>query len=230
MEKLWNVWWKKYLCEGQYIQINFRHCRCKCPQMQIPTLSAMVSLQNINTFLSRCPISHIFFFGRFSTHLLSFCPIFHIQHLFWQILHTSVTIFLMISSCPGEGCPPLDPDIHVDLCQLFTWPHSAFPRCDIITSTPFYFGLKVWIVTIKKNRSWLEWIPPLWLECWLLVRMNKFMRFSKAFPPTYTTGPPLSSTYLTYPAQSLILNVVQMYTALQGPLSTYSTYLMLQAA
>ena len=70
---------------------------------------------------------------------------------FWQILHTSVTIFHMISSCPGGGCPPLDPDIHVDLCQLFTWPRSAFPRCDIITSTPFYFGLKVWIIAIKKN-------------------------------------------------------------------------------
>ena len=100
---------------------------------------------------------------------------------FWQILHTSVTIFHMISSCPG-GCPPLDPDIHVDLCQLFTWPHSAFPRCDIITSTPSILGSIY--VTVKKNssRSWLECIPPLWLWCWLLVRMNKFMRFSKAFP------------------------------------------------
>ena len=181
---------KKYLCKGQYIQINFRNCRCKCPQMQIPTLSAMVSLQNINTFLS-------------------FCPIFHI---FWQILHTSVTIFLMISSCPGGGCPPLDPDIHVDLCQLFTWPHSAFPRCDIITSAPSILG-SIYI-TVKKNssRSWLECIPPLWLGWWLLVRMNKFMRFSKAFPPTYTTGPPLSLTYSTYSSHSLTFNVVHCTT------------------
>ena len=142
---------KKYLCEGQYIQINFRNCQCKCPQMQIPTLSATVVLQNINTFLSLCPILHIFFFGRFSTHLLSFCPIFHIQLFFWQILHTSVTIFHMISSCPGEDWAPLDPDIHVDLCQLFTWPHSAFPRCDIITSTPSILGSIY--VTVKKNSS-----------------------------------------------------------------------------
>ena len=72
--------------------------------MQIPTLSAMVSLQNIDTFFCpMCPISHIFFFGIFSTHLLSICPIFLIQHFFWQILHTSVTIFLVISSCPGGG-------------------------------------------------------------------------------------------------------------------------------
>ena len=223
---------KEYLCEGQYIQINFRNCRCKCPRMQIPTSSAMVSLQNINTFFVALSNFTYFLFWQILNTSIVLLSNFPHSTFFWQILHTSVTIFHMISSSPGGGCPPLDPDIHVDLCQLFTWPHSAFPHCDIITSTPFYFGLKVWIIAIKKNisRSWLECIPPLWLGCWLLVRMNKFMRFSKAFLPTYTTRAPLSSTYLTYPAQSLILNVVQMYTALQGPLSTYSIYLMLQAA
>ena len=75
MEKVWNVWWQqkqKYLCEGQYIQINFRNCRCKCPQMQIPTLSAMVSLQNINTFF--VALSNFTYF------------------LFWQILNTSIVL------------------------------------------------------------------------------------------------------------------------------------------
>ena len=75
MEKVWNVWWqtkKKYLCEGQYIQMNFRNCRCKCPRMQIPTLSAMVSLQNINTFFVQCAQFHIFSFLAYSQHI--YCP------------------------------------------------------------------------------------------------------------------------------------------------------------
>ena len=110
---------------------------------KLPTLSAMVSLQNINTFFVALSNFTYFLFRQIlntfivllsnflhSTSFLADSP--HICH------HLSHDLFLS-----WWGCPPLDPDIHVDLCQLFTWPHSAFPQCDIITSTPFYFGLKV---------------------------------------------------------------------------------------
>ena len=173
-------------CNGKLAK--YKHIFCRFVQFHIFSFSAD----------SHCP------FVQFSTFNIFLADSPHICH------HLSHDLFLS-----WWGWAPLDPDIHVDLCQLFTWPHSAFPHCHIITSTPFYFGLlKGWMIAIKKNisRSWLECIPPLWLGCWLLVRMNKFMRFSKAFPPTYTTGPPLSSTYLTYSSHSLTVNIVHCTT------------------
>ena len=152
------------------------------------------------------------FFGTFSPQLLSFCSILDIQHFFARFsthLSLSFTWSLLVLVRAVHHLTQTSTSIFAN-SSLGLVPHSLS-----VTSShqrPSILGSKY--VTIKKNRSWLEWIPPLWLECWLLVRMNKFMRFSKAFPPTYTTRPPLSSTYLTYSAHSLILNVVQMYTAL----------------